>query len=74
MHTPITKAEYPRSHRQVYTMQEVADMLGVAYSSIWDQVQAQTFPVKPLRIGRVYRFPKERIDRLLTAGDTSSTP
>ena len=65
----------PKLPRQAYTMAEVAGLLGVTYSSVWDQVQMKSFPVTPIRIGRAYRFPKQSIDQLLhLTCDTSLDP
>ena len=46
-------------------MSDVAGLFGLGYTTVWTAVQSGTFPVKPVKIGRVWKFPKAHVDRVL---------
>ena len=49
-----------------YTVTEVADLLGVARSTLYEQVaRGRADDLRPIRVGRTTRFPRAHIDRLL---------
>lgn len=64
-----TWSKRPTLPAAVYSMNEVAGLFGIGYTTLWTQLQAGTFPVKPIKIGRVWRFPKTEVDRLLGLED-----
>lgn len=47
-----------------YTMSDVAGICGLGYSTLWMLVQDETFPIKPVKFGRQWRFPKSEVDRM----------
>lgn len=59
----------PRLDRATYSLNEVASLCGLSYTTIWEQVRAGNFPVVPIQLGRQYRFPKTSIDELLRLED-----
>jgi excisionase family DNA binding protein len=54
--------------REVYTLAEMATLLGVSYTTAWNAVQTGKMPIAPFRVGRTYVFPKGAVDRLLGIG------
>lgn len=60
-----TASKRSRRDAAMYSMGDVAGLFGVGYTTVWTQVQAGTFPVTPVKIGRVWKFPKAHVDRLL---------
>lgn len=48
-----------------YSLGEFARLLGISYTGAHEQAQRGTLPVKPLRLGRLYRFPKRDVHALL---------
>lgn len=56
-----------------YSMAEVAALCGMGYTTLWTHVQAGTFPVRPVKLGRQWRFPKRDIDRLAGLDDTGAS-
>ena len=61
-----------RSHPKVahletatYSLSEFAKLAGASYTTFHLLAQADGLPVKPIRFGRTYRFPKSAVDRLL---------
>lgn len=59
-----TRSKRRRLDSAFYSMAEVAGICGMGYTTVWTQVQDGTFPVKPVKFGRQWRFPKRAIDRL----------
>lgn len=48
-----------------YSLRDFAALLGISYSSAHEAAQHDALPVKAIRQGRLYLFPKARVDRLL---------
>jgi predicted DNA-binding transcriptional regulator AlpA len=72
--TQSTVSKRSRLDAAMYSMSDVAGLFGLGYTTVWTQVQDGTFPVKPVKVGRVWRFPKNQIDRVLglDAGDSDA--
>ena len=51
--------------RATYTLAEFAGLLGRSYTATHEAAQRGDLPVKPLRVGRMYLFPKAIVDRML---------
>jgi excisionase family DNA binding protein len=51
--------------REVYTLAEMATLLGVSYTTAWNAVQTGNMPIAPFKAGRSYCFPKAAVNRLL---------
>lgn len=60
-----TLSKRARLESAMYSMNETASLFGVGYTTLWEAVQAGTFPVTPIRIGRQYKFPKRIVDQML---------
>lgn len=60
-----TISKRARLDSAMYSMNEVASLFGLGYTTLWEMVKAGTFPVTPIQLGRQYRFPKRTVDRLL---------
>lgn len=60
-----TTSKRSRLDAAMYSMSDVAGLFGLGYTTVWSQVQAGTFPVTPVKIGRVWKFPKVHVDRVL---------
>lgn len=50
---------------EVYSLSEFARLIGRSYTSTHEAAQRGELPVQPIRIGRVYKFPKAAVRRLL---------
>jgi predicted DNA-binding transcriptional regulator AlpA len=48
-----------------YSIADLAALTRTAYTTIWDGIHRGDLPVKPIKIGRRYMFPKAEVDRLL---------
>lgn len=55
----------PRLDSASYSLNEVASLFGLSYTTLWELVRAGNFPVIPVQLGRQYRFAKRSVDRLL---------
>jgi excisionase family DNA binding protein len=64
-----TIAKRPRMDTATYSLNEVASLCGLGYTTLWGMVRSGAFPVEPIRLGRQYRFSKRAIDRLLDLED-----
>lgn len=51
--------------RATYSQAETAALLGVSYTTLNEQVKAGTAPLTPVKVGRMYLFPKAIVHRLL---------
>jgi excisionase family DNA binding protein len=60
-----TESKRARLPSAMYSMNETAALFGLGYTTVWEMVQAGTFPVEPFKIGRQYKFPKRFVDRML---------
>lgn len=49
----------------VYSMAETARLLAVNYATLNTAVRNGSFPIRPFRVGRSFRFLKSDVDRLL---------
>lgn len=56
---------------RTYTAKELADLLGVSPSSIYQSVQDGDCPVAPIKVGRRLVWPKATVDRLLEIPEAS---
>jgi predicted site-specific integrase-resolvase len=65
-----TMSKRPRIEPAVYSLNDLAALLGRSYTATHEAAQAGTLPVKGFKVGRVWRFPKADVDRLLGRGDT----
>ncbi len=63
--SPSTLSKQSHFDPQVYTLAEFCGLLGISYTTGHLQAQAGTLPVKPVKIGRQYLFPKAAVHRLL---------
>lgn len=51
---------------RTYTVPEVAELLGIKLSTLYQQVrEGRAGHLRPIRVGTVTRFPRTHIDRLL---------
>jgi predicted DNA-binding transcriptional regulator AlpA len=66
-----TISKRPRLDSATYSMSEVCGLFDLGYTTLWTQVQAGTFPVTPIKVGRIYKFPKRTVDRLLGLDDVA---
>lgn len=60
-----TLSKRSRLDSATYSMSDVAGLFNIGYTTLWTAVHDETFPVKPVKIGRVWKFPKTYVDRLL---------
>ncbi len=65
-----TKSKRSQMKSAFYSMADVAGICGMGYTTLWTQVQEGTFPVKPVKFGRQWRFPKRDIDRIARIDDS----
>lgn len=68
-----TVSKRARLGSAMYSMNEVASLFGLGYTTLWEMVRAGTFPITPIQLGRQYRFPKTHVDRLLGLEDTAES-
>lgn len=50
---------------KTYSVDEFARMSRIGRTTVFDEIAAGTFPIKPIRIGRRIMLPKQAVDRLL---------
>lgn len=60
-----TLSKRPTRESAVYTLAELAGLLNRSYTATHAAAQAGTLPVTGFKVGRVWRFPKAEVDRLL---------
>lgn len=60
-----THAKRANLEPATYSLAEVARLLNIGYTGAHQMAQAGTLPVKAIKVGRQYRFPKAVVDRLL---------
>ena len=51
---------------KLYTLQEVAEMLGVTYMTVWNLAKAGK--IQTVNVGRLLRITQDEIDRLMKEG------
>ena len=57
------------SAEQTYTVREVARLLGIAPSTLYDRAKKnQDKQLRPIRVGTTTRYPRAVIDRLVSGG------
>ena len=56
--------------KRFYTLEEVADYLGVNYQLVYRLVKSHELPA--VRIGRVYRVEKQQLEDFITKQTTGS--
>lgn len=62
-HSTISKRA--RLAPAVYSLAEFAALLGVSYTTAHEAVRRDALPVKPIRQGRLYLFPRSQVHKLL---------
>lgn len=67
-----TESKRSRFDSAMYSMSDVAGLFNIGYTTLWNAVHEGTFPVKAVKVGRVWRFPKSHVDRVL--GLTTADP
>jgi excisionase family DNA binding protein len=55
-----------------YSLAELATLLGVGYTTAHELALRDALPVHPIRVGRLYRFAKADVDRLLGVREGSA--
>ena len=66
--TPVTRStlsKRPALPTATYSAADTFGLFGIGYTAGMEQVKAGTFPVVPIKCGRVYRFAKATVDRML---------
>lgn len=61
----VRKKEIPGVVSETLSLAEFAIRLGVSVTTCYELAARDELPVKALRIGRTYRFPRAQVDRLL---------
>ena len=51
---------------KLYTLKEVAQMLGVTYNTVWNLITAGK--IKAVKVGRVLRVEQEEVERIMKEG------
>ena len=57
--------------KRTYTVAEVAKLMGLSAWAIYDHLKDDSFPVKPIRMGKRILFSSVLIDTLLTGEQAS---
>jgi len=60
-----TVSKRPRRESAMYSMNDVASLFGLGYTTLWVMVRDGSFPVEPIKLGRQYKFSKRAVDRML---------
>lgn len=60
-----TLSKRARLESATYSLGEFASLLGIGYTTAHEAAQRDGLPVKAIRQGRLYLFPKAAVDRLL---------
>lgn len=47
----------------LYTLEEIAELMGVSYAAAWGYQSSGTLPWKPLRVGRKLFYRRAEVDR-----------
>ena len=50
----------------MYTLKEVAEMLGVTYNTVWNLIQSGK--IQAVKVGRVLRIEQSEVDRIKKEG------
>ena len=64
-----TVSKRARLESATYTLGEFAALLGISYTTAHEAAQRDDLPVKAIRQGRRYFYPKAAVDRLLCLDD-----
>ena len=51
---------------KLYSVKEVADMLGVTYNTVWNRIQTEK--IKAVKVGRVLRIEQQEVERIMKEG------
>lgn len=51
---------------KMYSLKEVADMLGVTYNTVWNLVK--TNKIKAVKVGRALRVEQTEVERIMKEG------
>jgi excisionase family DNA binding protein len=51
---------------KLYSLKEVAEMLGVTYNTVWNLVKTEK--IKAVKVGRVLRIDQEEVERIMREG------
>ncbi len=60
-----TRSKRARLEPVTYSLAEFAALAGCSYTTFHEMARAGTLPVAPLKIGRIYKFPRAAVHRLL---------
>jgi len=60
-----TLSKRARLERATYSLAEFAALLGISYTSAHECAQRDALPVKAIRQGRMYLYPRAAVHRLL---------
>jgi hypothetical protein len=69
-----TISKRARLQSATYTLRDFAALLGISYTAAHEAAQRDALPVKAIRQGRLYLFPKAAVDRLLCLDDRDAEP
>lgn len=70
--TGLGHDETPRLGRRTYTVDEVAELLGLSRNSAYVAARANKLPVPVIRVGRRMLVSRAALDRFLDAGATEA--
>lgn len=60
-----THSKRARLESATYSLRDFASLLGISYTAAHEAAQRDALPVKAIRQGRLYLFPKAAVHRLL---------
>lgn len=70
-----THSKRARLASATYSLRDFSALLGISYTSAHEAAQRDALPVKAIRQGRLYLFPKSQVHRLLGIdADHTSAP
>ncbi len=61
----VTSHSHATPQRETYTLHEFATKLGLSRTVAYELARTDALPVKAIRLGRRYLYPKTRVDALL---------
>lgn len=61
----VSSPSHTATQRETYTLEEFRAKLGLSRTVAYELARTDTLPVKAIRVGRRYLFPKARVDALL---------
>lgn len=60
-----TRSKRARLEPVTYSLSEFAALAGCSYTTFHELAQRDALPVAPLKIGRIYKFPRSSVHRVL---------